>query len=289
MWLGAHVSTAGGIHNAPAQGAMIRAEAIQIFTRNQRQWRSKPVGAREARAFREALRRDGIRLAIAHASYLLNLASPEGGLLQRSRRALVQEIRRCAALGIPLLVLHPGSHMGAGMKAGITRVAESLDWALGLTAGATVRLLVESTAGQGSSVGGSFEHLAAILKRSRHGRRLGVCLDTCHLHAAGYDLASAKGYEATWRAFDRALGGSRLRLIHLNDVSGKLGSRRDRHAGIGKGALGLATFRRLMSDPRLQELPMILETPGGPPIWRRELTALRRLRHARRRRTSAGP
>jgi deoxyribonuclease-4 len=283
MWLGAHVPTTGGLHNAPMHGAMIRAEAIQIFTRNQRQWRVKPVGPREARDFREAMQRSGIRLAVAHASYLLNLASPDSTLNRRSRRSLAREIRRCADLGIPLLVLHPGSHMGAGLMVGISRVADGIDWALGRTANDdSVKLLVESTAGQGSSVGGSFEHLAEVLKRSRYGRRVGVCLDTCHLHAAGYDLASSRGYEETWRAFDRALDRSRLGLIHLNDANGRLGSRRDRHAGIGKGALGLSAFRRLMIDPRLQNVPMILETPGGLPVWRRELTALRRLVKGRR-------
>jgi deoxyribonuclease-4 len=184
-------------------------------------------------------------------------------------------------LGIPFVVLHPGSHMGTGLHAGIERVAASLDWALERTAHVSVELLVESTAGQGSSVGGSLEHLAAIMERSRLGQRVGICLDTCHLHAAGYDLASPRGYEATWRAVDQSLQRSWLRLVHLNDAAARLGSRRDRHAGIGMGALGLATFRRLINDPRLQAVPMILETPGGPSIWQRELTVLRRLRKKR--------
>ena len=277
MWLGAHVSTAGGLANAPVNGRSIGANAIQIFTRNQRQWRARRVTQDEAEPFRLALKASGIEVVVSHASYLLNLASPERSVLARSRRALVEELRRCAVLGVPAVVLHPGAHMGAGVKAGIARVAESLDAVLDATAALAVALLVEGTAGQGTSVGCTFEQLAEILGGARHERRLGVCLDTCHLFAAGHDLATLAGHEATWKAFGRTVGFARLGALHLNDSRKGLGSRLDRHAPIGRGVLGRGAFRRIVRDRRLRRVPMILETPGPLAVWRREVALLRRL------------
>jgi deoxyribonuclease-4 len=281
MWLGAHVSTAGGLANAPVNGRSIGANAIQIFTRNQRQWRARRVTEDEAASFRLAMKASSIEVVVSHASYLLNLASPERSVLARSRRALVEEVRRCAVLGVPAVVLHPGAHMGAGERAGVARVAESLDAVLDATSSLAVDLLVEGTAGQGTSVGCTFEQLAEILARVRHGGRVGVCLDTCHLFAAGHDLATPAGHEATWKAFGRTVGFARLRALHLNDSLKGLGSRLDRHAPIGRGALGRRTFERIVNDRRLMRVPMILETPGPLEVWRREVALLRRLSHAR--------
>lgn len=277
MWLGAHVSTAGGLANAPVNGRGIGANAIQIFTRNQRQWRTRRVTADEAEAFRLAVKANGIGVVVSHASYLLNLASPEKSILAQSRKALVAEVRRCAALGVTAVVLHPGAHMGAGQRAGVARVAESLDAVVDATASLAVDLLVEGTAGQGTSVGCTFEQLAEILARARHGRRLGVCLDTCHLFAAGHDLATPAGHEATWKAFGRSVGFARLRALHLNDSRQGLGSRLDRHAPIGRGVLGRGAFQRIVRDRRLRRVPMFLETPGPLAVWRREVALLRRL------------
>lgn len=275
--LGAHVPTAGGLHNAPAHGRDIGATAIQVFTRSQRQWAARPLADEEAGAFRQAMKASGVRSVMSHASYLINLASPDPVLSERGREAFRVEMTRCDALGIPLLVFHPGAHLGGGEEAGIVAVARSLDHVFGACRRARVAALIEITAGQGSCVGHRFEHLAEMLSRVRSPERVGVCLDTCHLYAAGYDIATPRGYERTLLEFDRVVGLDKLRAIHLNDSRKPLGSRVDRHAPIGEGFLGLRTFRRLLADPRLREVPKVLETPGGLPAWRRELALLRGL------------
>ena len=276
--LGAHVSTAGGLHNAPERGREIAAEAIQVFTRNQVQWAARPVSSGEAAAFRAAVERNGIQVVLAHGSYLVNLATPDHGARQRSRAAFLAEMRRCHALGIPYLVFHPGAHMGAGEEAGLRRVAASLNHALDRGRGLAVMPLLEVTAGQGSSVGHSFEHLARILEHLETPLRVGVCLDTCHLLAAGYDIATSRGYARTMEDLDRTVGLSRVKAFHLNDAKRGLGSRLDRHESIGRGFLGAATFRRLLRDRRFRGVPMVLETPGGLPRWKEELALLRGLR-----------
>jgi deoxyribonuclease-4 len=277
MLLGAHVPTAGGVPEAPGNGRSIAATAIQIFTRNQRQWKAKPMTRREAGAFRDALGGSGVQAVLSHASYLINLASVVPDFLTRSRQTLVEELRRCHALGIPFAVVHPGAHMGAGDAEGVAAVARSLDHVLRRTRGGSAIPVLEITAGQGSCVGCSFEQLAAILERVREPARVGVCLDTCHMLAAGYDITTERGYEETFARFDRVVGLSRLKAIHLNDSRKPLGSRVDRHAPIGKGFLGLKTFARFVNDPRLAGVPMVLETPGGLPVWKREIALLRRL------------
>ena len=276
--LGAHVSTAGGLHNAPERGREIAAEAIQVFTRNQVQWAARPVSRREAAAFRAAVERNRIRVVLSHGSYLVNLATPDRVAYQRSRAAFLAEMRRCHALGIPYLVFHPGAHMGAGEEAGLRRVAESLNHALDRGRDLAVMPLLEVTAGQGSSVGHSFEHLARILAQLETPLRVGVCLDTCHLLAAGYDIATSRGYARTMEDLERTVGLSRVKAFHLNDAKKGLGSRLDRHESIGRGFLGAATFRRLLRDRRFRGVPMVLETPGGLPRWKKELALLRRLR-----------
>jgi deoxyribonuclease IV len=275
MPLGAHVPTAGGLHRAPEHGKSIGAEAIQVFTRNQLQWQARPVSPAEARAFRTACSEHGLSRVCAHGSYLLNLASPERALLRRSREAFVAEIRRCQVLGITDLIFHPGAHKGDGAERGIATIAESLDTAIAKTPGCGVRLLVEITAGQGTYLGGSIEQLAAILAAVDH-ERVGICLDTCHLYAAGHDLISPKGYEAVFDACEQQMGLDRLGAMHLNDTRSALGSHLDRHAPLGMGRLGRTVFSRIVRDPRLERLPLILETPGGLPAWKREIRLLRR-------------
>lgn len=271
------MSIAGGLDKAPAHGRAIGADVIQIFTRNQVQWKARPIGSEEAAAFRAAMAASGLRLAASHGSYLVNLATPDGAMLRKSREAFVAELERCQALGVPYLVFHPGAHMGAGEEAGLRRIAESLDFALERAGARGVSPLLEVTAGQGSYVGHRFEHLAEILGRVRCPERVGVCLDTCHLLAAGYDLASPEGYEETIAACERVIGLHRVKAFHLNDAKAGLGSHLDRHAPIGKGHLGRESFRRLLTDRRFAGLPMFLETPGPLETWKREIALLRRL------------
>jgi len=276
--LGAHVSIAGGLEQAPLRGRQIGCDTIQIFTKSNRQWRARPLGEPEVLEFRRNLRATGIRPVVAHDCYLVNLAAPALAMWRRSLAAFEDELVRAEQLGIPYLVTHPGSHAGAGEAAGIARVAEALN-RVG-AGGRRVRVLLEVTAGQGTSLGYRFEHLAAILARVERGEHLGVCLDTCHLLAAGYDIRTPEGYRDTLRALQACLGLRRVQAIHLNDSQAGLGSRVDRHAHIGEGALGLRAFGFFLRDPRLRRVPMILETPkDGDAVRadRRNLARLRRL------------
>jgi len=276
--IGAHVPTAGGLALAPGRGREIGAEAIQVFTRNQVRWRARRVTRGEAAAFREAVAASGVRAVVAHASYLVNLATPDPTLRRRSRAAFLADLRRCHALGIGQLIFHPGAHMGTGERAGLRAVAASLNHVLARASDLNVMPFLEVTAGQGSCVGHRFEHVAEILDRLRDPDRLGVCLDTCHVYAAGYDIATPRGYDATLAELDRRVGLARVRALHLNDARRELGSRVDRHAPIGTGHLGWRTFRRLVNDPRLAGVPAVVETPGPLARWRGELRGLRRLR-----------
>ena len=285
MYLGAHVPVTGGIQNAPGNGVAIGAEAIQVFTRNQMQWKCRPLSDLECGGFKDALATSGVRVAMSHGSYLVNLASPAPDFLAKSRETFLAEMQRCHSLGIPYLVFHPGAHMGRGEEAGLDALAESLDVLLAASETLDVMPLLEVTAGQGSSLGHRFEHLAGIFDRVRDPERLGVCFDTCHLYAAGYDIATGKGYEKTLRDFDRVVGRKRLKAVHLHDSKKGLGSRVDRHARAGEGVLGLATFRRIVNDRRFKGLPMVVETPGPLAEWKKEIARLRRLvaKPARRR------
>jgi deoxyribonuclease-4 len=277
MHLGAHVPITGGVFNAPGHGQAIGAEAIQIFTRNQMQWACRPLGPEEAARFREAVTKSGVRRVLTHGSYLMNLASPNPEFLAKSRDCLVTEIERCHQLGIPYVVLHPGAHMGQGEDEGLSAIARSLDAVLERTEGRDVMPLLEVTAGQGSCLGYRFEHLAAIFDRVREPDRVGVCLDTCHLYAAGYDLASPAGYERTLRDFARIVGLRKLKAIHLNDSKRERGSRVDRHARAGEGVMGLDTFTRIVNDRRFRGLPLVVETPGPLAEWKKEIARLRAL------------
>jgi len=217
-------------------------------------------------------------MVLTHGSYLVNLAALDPELLEKSREAFVADMERCHALGIAYLVFHPGAHMGAGETAGLTAIARSLDDILLRTRTLSVTPLVEVTAGQGSSLGHRFEHLAEILQRVRQPERLGVCLDTCHLYAAGYDIATPRGYDETIAALDHAVGIGQVKAFHLNDAKKGLGSRADRHASVGQGTIGIETFRRIVNDPRFRGLPMVVETPGPLAVWKKEVALLRRLR-----------
>ena len=276
--LGAHVSTSGGVDKAPANGKGLGCDAIQVFTRNQMQWRARPLSELEIAGFREGLKECGIRATVSHDSYLINLGSHEPVTLQKSLEAFADEIERCEQLGISFLVFHPGSHVGSGEAAGLQRIADSLNAVLGQKPKYRTQVLLENTAGQGSNLGYRFEQLADILAKTENPNRLGVCLDTCHLFASGYDLRTRSTYEATFEEFDAIVGLGRVKVFHLNDSKKSLGSRVDRHENIGKGELGLEPFRFLLNDPRFAGLPMLLETPGGDEAYRIDLTTLRSLK-----------
>ncbi len=256
------MSVSGGLRLAFDRLAVVDGEALQIFTANQRQWLPKLPAEQEVRLFRE-MRRSLAEIPVAsHDSYLINLASPKPESEAKSITALVGELRRCAALGVEYLVMHPGSHLGEGIKAGITRFTANLDRAFKEAGvGAEVMVLLETTAGQGSSLGADFSELAQIITGSVFSPQLGVCFDTCHVFAAGYDIRTPEAYRQTMAEFARVIGLDRLRLFHLNDSKKELGSRVDRHDHIGQGQIGVEGFRLLVNDPRFSNHPMVLETP----------------------------
>ncbi|MGQ9498256.1 MAG: deoxyribonuclease IV [Desulfotomaculales bacterium] len=264
MPLGAHMSIAGGVDKAILRGRSIGCETIQIFTKSANQWRAKPLVPDEIARFRQAREESGINPVFGHTSYLINLGSPDEDLWQKSVDSFLVEMERCAALDLPYLVTHPGAHMGAGEDVGLRRIGRALDEILARTEGSGVIILLETTAGQGSNIGYRFEHLARLIEESAYPDRLGVCFDTCHAFAAGYDLRTPEAFHRTFEEFDTLIGIDRLKAIHLNDSRGDLGSRIDRHEHIGFGKLGLEPFRLLLNDPRFRNLPMVLETPKGP-------------------------
>ncbi|HZN55027.1 MAG TPA: deoxyribonuclease IV [Candidatus Polarisedimenticolaceae bacterium] len=261
--LGAHMSIAGGMPQAIARALSVEATALQVFVKSANQWAARPFADGEAEAFRRATRdADLLRHTLAHASYLINLASPAEALWEKSVASLRLELSRCRDLDIPWLVVHPGSHVGSGLERGIERVARALDRVLASVPDGP-GVLLEITAGQGAHLGSRFEELAEILRRTERSDRVGVCFDTCHALAAGYDFRDAASYERTMGELDRTIGLDRLRGFHLNDSKGKLGSRIDRHEQIGQGQVGLEGFRLLLSDPRFADAAMVLETEKG--------------------------
>jgi deoxyribonuclease IV len=259
--LGAHMSIAGGYFRAVELAHENGCDCVQLFTKNNNQWRAKDLADADAEKFQSALARLGIRHPIAHDSYLINLASPDPALWTKSLDALVIELLRAEKLGIPYLVTHPGAYTDSCESQGLERIVAALDAAHRQTAGITARVLLENTAGQGTCLGWRFEHLGEILRGVAERERLGVCLDTCHALAAGYPLESRLQYEATIAALDRAVGLDYVKAIHLNDSKHPLGSRVDRHEHIGRGKLGLDSFRHLLNDRRFRDTPMYLETP----------------------------
>jgi deoxyribonuclease-4 len=279
MLLGAHESVAGGAFTSIQRGRDDGCEALQIFARPSQQWRAKPFAPDEVSLFRSEHARVGWPV-MSHASYLINLSAADPTVLDRSRDALEDEMVRAETLGLDFVVLHPGAHLGSGPDDGVITAAESLSDLHDRTRGMHVRLLLEITAGQGSCLGCRFEEVRAMLDRARGGHTMGVCFDTCHAHASGYDLSTEEGYERVFDAFDRAVGLERLRAFHLNDSKSPTGSRVDRHAEIGDGYLGPLPFWRLVNDPRFAATPGVLETPSGPdrlPSFKRNLERLRAL------------
>jgi deoxyribonuclease-4 len=279
MLLGAHESVAGGMPGAIARGVADGCEAIQVFARPSQQWRARPLSPEELSGFRSEHAAVGWPL-MSHTSYLINIATVDPIVLGRSRAALEDELVRAEELGIDYVVLHPGAHLGAGEEVGLSRAAETLSWLMERTRGFRARLLLELTAGQGSCLGCRFEHLEQLLTRTRGGERLGVCFDTCHAHAAGYDLRSDQGYDAAFTELDRRVGLAEVRGFHLNDSKTPLGSGVDRHQEIGHGTMGLLPFWRLVNDRRFAAVPGVLETPPGSDkvtAFRRNLARLRAL------------
>ncbi len=260
MIIGAHESVAGGLALAFERAKIDGCRAIQIFTKNSNTWREPDVTPEKLAAFREAHADSANMPVMAHTSYLINLAADNPDILARSKEALVGEIVRASELGVAYVVLHPGAHLGLGDEAGIARVAESLDEVHARTEGASARILIENTAGQGTCVGHRFGQIGAIFGQTATSDRMGVCFDTQHAFAAGYDISTADGYARTFEEFDREVGLSRLCAFHLNDSKKLLGSRVDRHEHIGEGNLGMAVFWRLINDPRFAKIPGVLET-----------------------------
>jgi deoxyribonuclease-4 len=259
---GAHMSIAGGIYKALERGKRVGCRTIQIFLKNNNQWKAKALEEQDRLLFQKTQERSGIRPVVAHDSYLINLASPDPHLYRKSFNAFVEEMKRANFLGIPYLVLHPGAHKGEGAQKGIKRVAKALRRALDLVE-PPVMVLLENTAGQGTSLGNRFEQLAAIFEQIRNPDRVGVCLDTCHAFAAGYDIRTEDGYEETIGELGRLIGVKKILAFHVNDSKKDLGSHVDRHFHIGKGFIGLDAFRFLVNDHRFAEVPKILETPKG--------------------------
>jgi len=261
LLIGAHKSIAGGVYKSLKLAEESGCRTIQIFTKNASQWRGKPISDDDARKFKSEVERTGIWPVVAHDSYLINLGTPKDALLIKSIDAFVDELERCELLGLPYLIMHPGSHTGSGEETALKKVAESINQIHKMTKGFNVKIVIELTAGQGTNLGYSFEHLRAIYDGVKQSDRIGYCYDTCHTFAAGYDITTRETYEKTMSEFDRILGIENLLCFHINDAKKGLGSRVDRHEHIGKGELGELPFAFIMQDERFANIPKILETP----------------------------
>jgi deoxyribonuclease-4 len=262
--LGAHMSIAGGVHTAVERGVSIGCTTMQMFVKNHNQWRGKGLTDEDISTYKKLLQESSIGPVVVHDTYLINLCATDKEILRKSRAALKDELNRCEMLGVEYLNFHPGSHIGAGEKEGIKRIAESLNTIHDQTRGYGVRSVLETTAGQGTAIGYRFEQLREIIDLVEDAERMAVCVDTCHVFAAGYDIATERGYEKTFEDFDAVIGLGRLAAFHVNDSKREFGSRVDRHEHIGKGAIGKTGFRLLMNDDRFRTVPKILETPKGP-------------------------
>lgn len=273
-YIGAHVGVKDGVSNAPLEAASIGARAFALFTANPQRWHSKPIPEKEKELFRQNCELNGYSpdVILPHDSYLINLGSPDPEKLEKSRKAFCEEIDRCMQLGLTMLNFHPGSHLKEiSEEECLDRIAESINKALDRSEG--VAAIIENTAGQGSNLGYQFSQIARIIDNVKDKSRVGVCIDTCHAFSAGYDLSTEEGYAATWEEFDRLIGKQFLRALHLNDDLKPLGSKIDRHASIGSGTIGEDFFRRLVNDPRFDDIPIILETPA-PELWPEEIETL---------------
>ena len=261
LFLGAHMSISGGIDLAIDRGEQVGCRVVQVFTKNSNQWKGKNLEDEAVERYKAKLEKSPVSEVIAHDSYLINLASPDSDMRKRSFDAFLDEMERCRKLGIRSLVMHPGSHKGAGEEEGIKIITEEFNELLTMTDGWNVHIVIETTAGQGTNLGYRFEHIASIMDQVREKERLKVCFDTCHVFAAGYDLGSEEGYRDTMEQFDSLIGIDKLVAFHINDSKKGLGSRVDRHEHLGKGELGVTPFKLIMNDPRLVHIPKILETP----------------------------
>lgn len=273
-YIGAHVSVAGGVSKAPVEANVIGAKAFALFTGSSNRWSSKAITEKEIKQFKENCLNFGYtpEVILPHDNFLINLGSPDQEKLEKSRKSFLEEVKRCEQLGLTMLNFHPGSHLNILSETEcLDRIAESLNLTLDKTTGVTA--VLENVAGQGSNLGHSFEQLAHIIDKIEDKERIGVCIDTCHAFSAGYDLSTQEGYDKTWRMFDEIIGFSFLKGMHLNDDKRELGSRIDRHESIGRGTLGEDFFKRLMNDPRFDNIPLILETPDES-IWAEEIAWL---------------
>lgn len=273
--IGAHTSAAGGVQNALYEGQEIGASTIQLFTSNQKQWRGKTYEETEIKAWQKAKEETGIEHIMSHDSYLINLGSPDPLLLQKSREAFLAEMQRCHILNIDYLNFHPGAATKGTVEECLETIVDSLLSMESEIAKGTTRLLLEATAGQGTSVGHRFEHLAYILEKTHLKIPIGVCIDTCHIFAAGYDIRTKTDLDSTLDTFDKIVGLNHLYAFHLNDSIKDLGTRVDRHAPLGEGKIGLECFEYLMTHPKTAHLPKYLETPEGPPLWKKEIALLK--------------
>jgi len=276
--LGAHTSIAGGVFNAIYSGTEIGCEVVQIFSKNQMQWRGRPLASEEVERFHYAVAETGIYPMAVHDSYLINLASPNPLIYRKSLEAVTDELQRCETLRIPYLVMHPGSHLGQGEQKGLEQLADALRQCYEKAGVVNTAVLLETTAGQGSNLGYTFEQLRYLIDRSKLEEKIGVCLDTCHIFAAGYDLRNKKVWENSKQNFDQIIGLEKLKIIHANDSKRELGSRVDRHARIGEGRIGLKGFSILIKDPDLKNIPFILEIPGGEEAYREDIQLLRTIK-----------
>jgi len=273
-YIGAHVSAAGGVENAPINAHQIGAKAFALFTKNQRQWVAPPLTSESIQKFKDQCQKYGYlpQHILPHDSYLINLGHPESSALEKSRAAFLDEMQRCEQLGLDRLNFHPGSSLGkVSDEECLNTIAQSINITLAKTSG--VKAVIENTSGQGSNLGYKFEHLAYIIDRVEDKLRVGVCIDTCHAFTAGYDIKSEEGYTTTWNDFDRIIGFDKLMGMHLNDSKKELGSRVDRHHSIGQGLLGIDVFKRIMNDARFDNIPMVLETIE-PDLWAEEIRML---------------
>ncbi|MGE3954715.1 MAG: deoxyribonuclease IV [Parachlamydiales bacterium] len=276
LLIGCHCSAAGGVFNALYEGQELGATTIQLFTSNQKQWKGATITPEIVAQWEEALKETGMEKVMSHAGYLINLGSPKADGLAKSRKAFSEEVERCLKLGIPYLNFHPGAALDGGEEACIERIIESLLGVAPLLKGEELTLLLETTAGQGSTVGHKFEHLAEIIAGVEKKAPIGVCIDTCHIFAAGYDIRTPKAWEAMLKEFDKVVGLKNLHAFHVNDSKGGLGSRKDRHANLGEGEIGLAAFKAMMQHPKSRLLPKYLETPPEPNRWPDEIKLLRK-------------
>lgn len=273
--IGAHMPTAGGIDKSITNGKSIGCTAVQVFTKNPRQWTAPALDPEVISRFRQAVKETRMGFTISHDSYLINLAAPDSAILERSRTAFLDELERAEALGIPWVVTHMGAHLTSCEEDSLQVLCESLNWVIERTCHLSAGVALETTAGQGTCLGRTFEQIAAVVAGCKDHSRIGVCLDTCHIFAAGYDIRSEESYEATMAAFDQVLGFNRLKAIHANDSKKGLGSRVDRHEHIGDGEIGLNTFQRLLRDSRVYHVPVIVETPEAETMHEVNVARLR--------------